>query len=302
MAVGSDQLCLHCRSPRVATVLRYRDQTTFKCRNCLGYFNQPSADAQSVYSEAYFETVYGPRATEQLRQSRGYIDLLRRYGAAQSLLDYGCGTGMLLLAAQEAGLSPLVGADVSEAGLARASANLDPSVQLVDLTSDALPARKFDAITLVDSISALSGMPAALERLCNDHLAEDGLLAIRTPSIPPSYVAVVRCLALFIGAKQASRFLFAENRYALFDSQALERLLARLGFMPVHMEIVADYPAPQTKVDRLADRALAALRRVLRRPILFMIAQRRSSDIQALDGRALVDRLDDARPRGGRTR
>ena len=268
--------CPHCRSTRLKLLLGFRGQQTFRCQNCQGYFNIPAHPTDRFYTSSYYEKIYAARKTAQLEQSRRYLRIIRRHAPRASILDYGCGTGVFLVAAHEAGFVEVAGADISADALKCARDNLQDRARLIDLNRDALPSGRFAVIALLDALSALPDARTVLERLRDRHLAEGGLVAIRTPHIPPAYFAVVRALALLIGKKQASRLLFAENRYALFDVDSLQRFLEALGFEPVFVEIGQDYPRLDGPKNSWSDHVWVTLHRILRRPTIFVLARVRA--------------------------
>lgn len=264
--------CLHCRATRAEVLLRFREQATYRCRICRGYFNEPVHGARGVYVSRYYDKVYAPRKGLQLKASRRYLKILGTHLALSSVLDYGCGAGAFLVAAEGVGISEIVGADTSRDAVEIARRNLGDRVSIIHLDAEPLPPRRFDAIVLLDTISALPDPRGTLEHLRDHHLAERGVIAIRTPLVSPRYFVIVRWLAPFIGRKQASRLMFAENRYALFDERALRRLLASLGFRPVFEEVTPDYPPLETTGHGWRDGVMALVQRLLRVPVIFLVA------------------------------
>jgi ribosomal protein L11 methyltransferase len=72
------------------------------------------------------------------------LALLAESGPGGSLADYGCGTGVLSIAAAKLGWSPIVAVDVSEPSLAATAANAERNrveieVRAVDLTAERPP-------------------------------------------------------------------------------------------------------------------------------------------------------------------
>jgi len=268
--------CPHCHSVFVKSFLRYREQESLRCRDCGGLFNRPGRDTKPLYDQRYYETVYVPRMEEQLSRSRRVLDVICQFTQGDSILDYGCGAGVFLMAARESGFSNNVGADTSSDGLRLARKNLGEGVALIHLPSERLPERKFQVIALMDTISAVPDARTTLANLVERYLDDAGVVAIRTPEVRPSYFRVVKLLSFLLGKKQASRLMFAESRYALFDVASLRRLLISLGLTVVFLEIGSDY-AVTRKAKGIAGPFWAILWRSLHRPSVLVIARAKPS-------------------------
>jgi 2-polyprenyl-3-methyl-5-hydroxy-6-metoxy-1,4-benzoquinol methylase len=267
--------CSHCQSPLVTSILCFREQESFRCQNCGGLFNDPGHETSQMCNEAYYQTVYIHRKDAQLKYSRRYMRVIKCFQTKGSVLDYGCGTGIFLVAAAEAGFTANVGADTSRDGLRLAKQNVNASVTLIHLPSERLPDRKFEVISFMDTISAIPEAYITMSKLVDRHLSEEGVLAIRTPNITHSYFLTVKVLSWFLGKKYASKLMFADSRHTLFDVATLERFLKAIGFEVVFLECRRDYFVPIAKVKRLRGYCWRFLRWVLRRRSIFVVARAR---------------------------
>lgn len=222
-------ICLHCGSSMLATLLRYRSRTTFRCSDCGGFFNDPGLHTDPLYNKTYYERNYLPQEAAQLRESKWQIGFISKLISKGSVLDYGCGTGILLRTAAELGFTENVGADVSLDGLRFTRERLGDSVQLVHLPDESLPDRRFEVITLMDSLSAIRNPKETVLALKERHLAKNGIIVVRTPDLRSSYFRRTAFLSKFVGTKYGSSLMFAKARYALFGPTTLRRFVESLG-------------------------------------------------------------------------
>lgn len=236
--------CPHCDSSSVKEILHYQTRVTAVCQHCNGFFNNIQSETDNFYDRAYYERNYLSRRKHHRAEARDCLKLLKRFAPAGSILDYGCGTGAFLEAAREAGYTGNVGADVSRDALVIAKERVAPDDGLIHLPSEPLPKKRFEAITLMDSISHIRDLRGTLERLRDRNLARDGVLLIRTPDIPDSYFATVSILSRVIGKRTASNLLHARARHVLFNSETLRRYIESLGLEVLLLDHVRDYLAP----------------------------------------------------------
>jgi SAM-dependent methyltransferase len=269
----SAQRCAHCASQHVISVLRWGEHESFHCQDCGGLFNRPGEQAGRGYDQAYYDAVYVSRRSQQLQQSRRYVRIIRQFVPGGSVLDFGCGTGIFLAAAVEAGFTANVGADTSADGLRLARQNVDDSVTLLHLPQERLPERRFEVIALMDTLSAIPEARGTLLDLKNRYLADAGVLVIRTPDITYSYFLTVKVFSWFVGKKHGIRLTFADSRYALFDVAALRRFLESTGFETVFSDLGPDYHGPAIRGWSPMEYFWWLVRRVLRRRSIFVIAR-----------------------------
>ena len=110
-----------------------------------------------------------------------------------SILDYGCGTGILAIAAAKLGAAPVVGTDIDPQAVEAACYNA--KINTVDAAfslPDALPQEKFDVVIaniLANPLKVLA--PALVGRLSEKgHLTLSGILAHQAQDIIRTYEAI----------------------------------------------------------------------------------------------------------------
>lgn len=234
-------LCPHCGGQSVRTLLLYGQQASYRCRDCAGYFNHVAQQTNGLYDHDYYTRNYEPRRAEQLKKSREHAALISRFASSGSVLDYGCGSGVFLEALAEEGFIDNVGADVSEDALQFVLRRQGDCVTTVQLGVESIPDRRFQIISLMDSISHIPNLRDVMVELVDRHLADDGVVVVRTPDIVPTYFHIVCALVPMIGAKRASNLMFANARYVLFERASIRRYLESLHLQVVHEELIPDY-------------------------------------------------------------
>lgn len=114
--------------------------------------------------------------------------LARTLQPGQSLLDYGCGSGILAIAAARLGASGIVGVDIDpQAVLAAADNATNNSVDVRFCSPDAVPLRPADVVVaniLANPLIALAPMIAAR---CDGRLALSGILEAQAAQVAQAY-------------------------------------------------------------------------------------------------------------------
>jgi ribosomal protein L11 methyltransferase len=141
-------------------------------------WEQPEADAIAVVIDPGRAFGTGAHATTRL-----CLELLLD-APRGSLLDAGCGSGVLAIAAAKLGFEPVYAVDVDpqaiEATDRNARANgVQVAAQLVDAAADAVPET---AIAVVNVALDLDG--AIATRLVSDRIVTSGYLAVESPEVP----------------------------------------------------------------------------------------------------------------------
>ncbi len=95
--------------------------------------------------------------------------------AGQSVLDYGCGSGILGIAAGRLGATPVLGVDIDEKALESAAYNIERNMVAMDLQSSRAPlARRFDIVVANILTNPLCVLAPALSA----NIAPGGQLAL----------------------------------------------------------------------------------------------------------------------------
>lgn len=206
-----------------------------QCRRCALVYVNPRLNSRSA-GEIYQDETYGfvrSHLADGFVDGRPHavrvLDELASLRAAGRLLDIGCGTGDLLVAARERGwetsgveLSPHAAAIARQRGL-------DVTVGTVGAAR--FPARSFDVVAILDVVEHLPDPLAELSEIYR-LLRPGGLAVVETPNWNSIYRRLLR-----------QRWAALQPRVHLlyFDRRTLSRLLERAGFEVVRArtEIVA---------------------------------------------------------------
>lgn len=262
---------------------------TRRCAACGCIFNDMKA-WPALFDAEYFSRNYVGRESVQTKESRWILASLRPYASAGSVLDVGCGTGMFLRAAREAGYLRNVGADISEAALAKAAANIGEGDALVLLPKQPIPERRYDVVALLDSIATLEKPADFLVRCRESYLTDGGILIIRTPHLSLPYRMFAR-VAGSVAAAFGIHPYFAPHRVVLFTQASLFRLLRREGFQIVRSHLRPDY-FPKREYRSLRGLIAYALRVCLSflNPSLLVLARKDASQSSGPQHREEGDR------------
>jgi ribosomal protein L11 methyltransferase len=116
--------------------------------------------------------------------------LREHIAGAESLLDYGCGSGILAIAAMRLGAGVAFGTDVDHQAIRASSENARANgVQATFLPPDALPAKTFDVVVaniLANPLTVLAPLLARRVRP-GGRIALSGILAPQAPAIAAAY-------------------------------------------------------------------------------------------------------------------
>ena len=187
--------CPLCDSSTACTLFIARDRLlgrvgefpVVRCAGCGLVFLRPRpspAELGSFYPDTYY-----PLDQQPTREARAVAEglLARIIGwrrehqlQAPSLLDIGCGTGLFLHLAREAGLQ-VRGIELSESAVAYARMNYGLDVHHGTLENTDLPDQSFDIVTMWHVLEHLPDPVAALRRVARA-LKPDGLLLLGVPN------------------------------------------------------------------------------------------------------------------------
>jgi len=233
-----------------------------RCAECsLVYVSPvpPEATRAEAYGVDYYEPWQGREERARTRLWRRRLALVEERTSHGALLDVGCGDGLFLAIARDAGWA-VEGIEFSPEGARRASKRLGRPVAVGDLAHERLLRGPFDVITLWHVLEHL-GEPAPMLDAARVRLRPGGLLVVAVPNLhnlPMQWayrLARGRPLPLYeTGAR--------EPHLSHFSPSTLAAFLKRRGFEG--LEIGADRCA-LTLPKRLIDAGAALLSFVARR-------------------------------------
>jgi len=192
----------------------------------------PEATAHESYGPEYYEPWQGREERSRLRLWRRRLRLIEARSRRGILLDVGCGDGLFLSVAREAGWR-VEGIEFSPEGARRSSLRLGRPVAVGDLARERVLKGPFDVITLWHVLEHLVE-PGPMIDACGARLRPGGLLVVAVPNLDnlpmqAAYrVARGRPLPLYeTGAR--------EPHISHFDPPTLSAFLARRGFTTVEL-------------------------------------------------------------------
>lgn len=190
----------------------------------------------------------GPYLELETERARYYLARLAEHAPRPGrLLEIGCGTGTLLLAAEAAGWSTLG----LEPGQAAASVASHRGCSVVKgYFPDDLPdsGTKFDVLAMLDVLEHF-GDPVAFLRNVKQHLQPDGRLFIQVPNWD----------SLLVQLEGARSSVVCPGHWSYFTPESLVDTLARAAFRPLFVETVV------SERDRIAAYSVHERRSVLAR-------------------------------------
>lgn len=245
-------LCPACEN-QAAPAFFHAEFEIWRCQTCGSLFvhNLPTAEALShIYASAEYYDLPVESLTRVQQENQRRIQLLRRLGAKQRLLDVGCARGALLDTARSAGFTTF-GTELSPNNVALCQRKQHQVIQgsLQAAESQFLPG--FDVITCLDVIEHVP-QPRAFARQLVNLLAPGGWLVISTPNysglvarllrqrdpflIPPEHLnffTAAGLQALFAGEPVQLRQQFTFGRLTAAESQR-----AAIKFLPRRLQIL----------------------------------------------------------------
>jgi 2-polyprenyl-3-methyl-5-hydroxy-6-metoxy-1,4-benzoquinol methylase len=197
------------------------------CPGCRVRYVNPRPTPEQLkrfYREQYFVgdesgTIHLQHRDIKLGSARLRLALAREFSGKGSLLDIGCGGGLLVQAATEEGWTA-IGMDPSASGL-RAARRASP-VRLVagQLESAPFKSRRFEVITAMDVLEHVFSPETSLQA-ARQLLAPNGLLLIETPNM-------AGWLPRLLGSHHP--WVRPPEHLTYFTPDTLRRLLEHTGF------------------------------------------------------------------------
>ncbi|MEW6220224.1 MAG: class I SAM-dependent methyltransferase [Thermodesulfobacteriota bacterium] len=274
--------CRICRSRRVGNRFRLPAFTVRHCRDCGVVFLSPMPTPETLaglYAADYYqerqEYFFGNIVADQDHGKEDANIQAFRQGLARlaghqprrgRLLDIGCGPGIFLAMAREAGWQ-VQGVDVSAFAARYARERFGIPVRVgADLTTVALPAGSFAAITLWDALEHFLD-PLTQLRAAANLLAEGGILMLDVPNEASLLRILARGFYLASGGlfTYPVRKLYHGFHVHYFDARALTGLLERasLELVALHRKPIPVVKARGKPVEKLIVRLLSGLEQLL---------------------------------------
>lgn len=157
----------------------------------------------------------------------------------QTLLDIGCGDGILLEAAQQAGIKS-IGSEISQELIDLVRERLGPAA-ITSVNLAGLPEAGYDVITLINVIEHLRS-PKEILQISARLLKSNGILLVHTPNLGG------------LPAKLAGagwHHLEPLEHFYYFTMQTLSTLMRQAGFEPVGRFNLVTSTGPRAKLHKL---------------------------------------------------
>lgn len=251
-------VCQLCSSDDVRDYVAHEGASFLRCHNCGLVFNgQPEEvvrSAHQVFDEAESFARVERRFGRKMKTARRRIGLIRSYRSTGSLLDIGCGTCAILIAAREAGYEA-VGLDDGEYPVRRGR-ELGFEVRQASLTDTGFEDGAFDVVTLWN---VLEHIPRTADGLAEIHriLKPGGIVALTVPNGEYLKAHLLR------GRHRYYRGAGARLHHVYHTPRTIRRALENQGF-----EVRTTYCAPGSAIPcgpgpRLCQALVAPLRRAV---------------------------------------
>lgn len=251
--------CHLCGSTRRRAMLRdvkrYAGCRPWRCHECgLVYFvfdrGSQDADGESRYWEddANLAIYQDPSVqTDYAAKYGAYLDRLKALVPGRRLLEVGCGVGMFIELAHQAGFE-CHGLDISPRVI-EVAARRNPNATWSTGTLDTVPypERCFDVIAMWDVIEHVSA-PQDLARLAFNKLRPNGVLIVETPNERNLFRRGFLHLDNLTNGRLplASYGYYPAHRY-LFAPHTMRRLLTQSGFEDIDIRAESSFTHKATK-------------------------------------------------------
>ncbi|MCL1818361.1 MAG: class I SAM-dependent methyltransferase [Spirochaetaceae bacterium] len=251
LSASSPAACPVCGSPLRGPLLRLREASFFRCRDCGISYREGFSATNIRYDKNYFfedyRRQYGKTYLEDFAAITGFARqrlacIARLCGAAggkrgltgKTLLDIGCAYGPFVAAARDAGCVPR-GIDIAEDAARHVSSVLGiPALagDFLDLPPETLaPEGPYDIVSLWFVIEHFRQPDKALEKIAG-LLVPGGILAFSTPNLRG--VSGLFCLKKFLAASPA-------DHVTLWDPRSSRKALARFGLRVLKIRVTGHH-------------------------------------------------------------
>ena len=213
----SGTACKLCFSTDSILYCHKSSMEVLKCCNCHLIFTPLSKGIKEIenhYSKQYFDPYLDSQAVHLEKRFGERLQELKRIKFPGLLLDVGCGIGIFLKAAHDAGYDT-VGLEISQYAIEYARKKYGLDVLNCDLENSKLSQKKFDVITLWHVLEHVTDPVEFLAKIKN-LLKKDGILAIEVPNIG-SFAAKISGLNW--------EMMAPDEHFSFFTMETLTRLL-----------------------------------------------------------------------------
>ncbi|HCY77913.1 MAG TPA: hypothetical protein DHV28_18560 [Ignavibacteriales bacterium] len=170
----------------------------------------------STFKQHYIKDGFISKKSEYDYFRLKFLPLIRGYNTNSSILDLGCGQGILMDFLRKSGYTNLQGIDISEEQIAIAKKSI-LNVKVSDAFAFLNGSQKFDIIFALDFVEHFyKDELIRLVEIIFDHIAPGGCLVIRTPNGNAIY---------------ANKIIYGDlTHLTIFNHSSLSQLLNLYGF------------------------------------------------------------------------
>lgn len=228
--------CRLCQSTNVKRYLSGKDYQLLKCENCGIVFTDPFPSRKildSINKESYgMENSwrgYSLRLPSLLKRAQKIIDEIKIYKKSGSLLDIGCGFGLLLKVAKDKGFEVL-GVEKEKRAVEIATKKWKLSVVKGEFPEVDIKSAFFDVVICFDILEHVRNPKQFLSSI--DHiLRKNGLLVIQSPNIESIMAKITR---------DRWNWLLVPNHLWHFSPKTLPIILKKSGFEILKLKTLDD--------------------------------------------------------------
>lgn len=229
--------CRFCKSKEVSTFLNLIDFKLLKCSSCQIIFVDPFPSAslqkeanRELYGRQMVQKEYWEKLPQLKKRAKKMVAELQKFKKTGKLLDIGCGFGLFLKMAKEAGFK-VYGVEMEKEAVKTAQEKFGlKNIYQKNVKEIGFPERYFDVITLFDILEHLENPEVILKEL-KKLLKPNGVLVIQSPNIESF---------MFKLTKEKWNWLLFPNHLYHFTPKSLTLLLKHSGFKIVFRKTFDD--------------------------------------------------------------
>jgi len=244
---GGGLRCRACGSERLSLLMRSPIAESRECGSCHSVENHVLVDRDRFYDESYFRRNYDPVSGEQYQRFASLLKDTAPLIATKTLLDVGCGSGVLLRAWADLGYEG-TGVDASADAIRLARERLAGTGITVQHVSEPLN-EKYGVVAFMDSLASIGRCDEVFAGFCTRNLDDGGIVILRTPGYMRLYFRYAKVLSVLLASERyrssiSAEVLHAPSRLMLFTKQGLVALLERNGLSVKGISESRDFEGP----------------------------------------------------------